>query len=53
MRSKQLSSVSVCYAQVFARFSSHANSIHNIIPLIKKKEENVQKCVNVGVFLIK
>ena len=34
-RSKQLSSVSVCHAQVFARFSVHDNSIYNIIPLLK------------------
>ena len=38
IRSKQLSSVSVCHAQVFAGFSGHANSI----PQFKKKiEENV------------
>ena len=29
IRSKQLSSVSVCRAEVFARFSGHSNSIHN------------------------
>ena len=40
IRLKQLSSVSVCRAQVIARFSGHGNSIHNIIPLLKK--ENVQ-----------
>ena len=36
-----MSSVSVCHAQVFARFSGCSNSIHNIIPQLKK--ENVQK----------
>ena len=30
IRSKQLSSVSVCHTQVFARFSGQGNSIHNI-----------------------
>ena len=40
IRSKQLSSVSVCRAQVFVGFSGHGNSIHNIIPLLKK--ENVR-----------
>ena len=38
IRSKQLSSVSVCCAQVFAGFSGHGNSIHNIICLLKKKQ---------------
>ena len=36
---KQLSSVSICRVQVFAGFSGHGNSIHNISPLLKK--ENV------------
>ena len=35
-RSKQLSCVSVCHAQVFAGFSGHGNSINNIIFLLKK-----------------
>ena len=34
--SKQLSSVSVCRTQVLAGFSGYGNSIHNIIPLLKK-----------------
>ena len=34
---KQLSSVSVYCVQVFAGFSGHGNSIHNINPLLKKK----------------
>ena len=38
LRSKQLSSVSVCRAKVFAGFSGHGNSIHNIIPLLKKRK---------------
>ena len=42
IRSKPLSSVSVCCSQVFAGFSSNGNSIHNIIPLLKK--ENIQPC---------
>ena len=37
IRSKQLSSVSVCRVYVFTGFSGHGNSIHNIIPLLKKK----------------
>ena len=36
-RSKQLFCVSLCNAQVFAGFSGHGNSIHKIIPLLKKK----------------
>ena len=40
IRSKQLSSVSVCCGQVITRFSGHGNSIHNIIPLLKK-----EKCI--------
>ena len=40
IKSKQLSSVSVCCAQVFAGFSGHGNSIHNIITLLK---ENVHR----------
>ena len=35
--SKQLSSVSVSRAKVFARFSGHGNSIYNIIPLLERK----------------
>ena len=38
IRSKQLSSVSVCRAQVFAVFSRRGNSIHNLIPLLKKSK---------------
>ena len=37
MRLKQLFSVSICCALEFTRFSGHANSIYNIIPLLKKK----------------
>ena len=37
IRSKQLSSVSVCHAQVFAGFSGHSNSIYNIIPRLRKE----------------
>ena len=37
IRSKQLFSVSVCHAQVFAEFSGRDTSIYNIIPLLKKK----------------
>ena len=33
-----MSSFSVCLAQVFTGFSRHGNSIHNIIPLLKKKK---------------
>ena len=40
--SKQLSSVSICRAQVFAGFSGHGDSIHNVIPLLIK--ENVDLC---------
>ena len=36
IRSKQPSSVSVCHAEVFAGFSGHGNSIHNVILLLKK-----------------
>ena len=39
IRSKQLSSFSVWRAQVFAGFSGHGNSIHNIIILLKKKKK--------------
>ena len=39
IRSKQLSSVSICRAQGFAGFSSHGISIHNIIP--QHKKENI------------
>ena len=35
IRSKQLSSISVYCAQVFAGFSARVNSIHSIIPLLK------------------
>ena len=38
-----LFSVFVCRAQVFTGFSGHGNSIHNIIPLLKK--ENVHLCL--------
>ena len=38
IKSKQLSSVSVCHAKVFAAFSDHGNSIHNIIPHLKKEK---------------
>ena len=42
IRSRQLFNVSVCHAQVFAGFSGHGYSIHNIIPLLKK-----QKCTGI------
>ena len=45
IRSKQLSSVSVCHMQVFAGFSDHGNSIHNIIPLLKK-----EKCTYINMY---
>ena len=38
IRSKQLSCVSVCRAQVFTEFSGHSNLIPDIIPQLKKKE---------------
>ena len=38
IRLKQLSSISICHVQVFIGFSGCGNSIHNIIPLLKKKE---------------
>ena len=38
IRSKLLSSISICHMQVFTRFSGHGNSIHNIIPLLKKND---------------
>ena len=38
IRSKQLSSVTVCHAQVFDGFSGRGNSIPNIIPLHKKRK---------------
>ena len=41
IRSKQQSSVSVCHAQVFGGFSGRDDSIHNIIPLLKK--ENIHQ----------
>ena len=34
---KQLSSRSVRHVQMFVRFFGHGNSIHNIIPLLKKE----------------
>ena len=43
IRSKQLSSVSVCRTQVFAGFSGQCNSIHNIIPLLKKENVHLIK----------
>ena len=46
IRLKQLSSVSVCCSQVFAGFSSHGNSIHNIIPLLNKKRKKKRKCTS-------
>ena len=45
IRAKQLSSVSVCPAQVFAGISSHSNLIHYIIPLLKRK------CTSIIVFI--
>ena len=39
--SKQLSSIFVCCGEVFAGLSGHSNSIHNIIPLLKKKKKNI------------
>ena len=44
IRSKQLSSGSVCRALVYAGFSGHGNSIHNLIPLLKKN----RKCISVN-----
>ena len=44
IRLKQLSSVSVCHAQMFTGFSSHGNSIHNIIPLLKKENIDLYPC---------
>ena len=38
IRLKRLSSVSICCVKVFARSSGHGNSIHNIIPLLKKEK---------------
>ena len=46
MRSKQLSNASVCYVQVFVEFSGHGNSIHNIIPLLKKDNVHVKQYWN-------
>ena len=46
IRSTQLSSVSIWGAQVFARFSGHDNSIHNIIPLFEKNK-NVLSNTNI------
>ena len=37
IRSKHMSSVSVCHAQGFAGFSGRGNSMHNIILLLKKE----------------
>ena len=42
IRSKQLSSGSVCHAQVFGRFFGHGNSIHKIIPLLEKENIHLQ-----------
>ena len=42
IRSKQLSSVSVCRTQVFAGFSGHGNSIYNITPLLKTENIHPQ-----------
>ena len=39
IRSEQLFSVSVCCMEMFARFSGHSNSIHTIIPLLRKKRK--------------
>ena len=54
IRSKQLSSVSICRAQVFARFSGHGNLIHNIISLLKKMYKKsslwVSSLVNIFIF---
>ena len=44
IRSKQLSSVHVCRAWVFAGFSGHGNSIHNILPLLKKENVDLYSC---------
>ena len=44
--SKQLSSVSVCCVQVFAGFSGHGNSIHNIILLLEKENVHPGKVVS-------
>ena len=41
IRPKKLSSVSVCPAQVFAGFSGHGNSNHNIIHVVKNEKKNV------------
>ena len=38
IRSKQLSTVSVCRAHVFAGFSGYGNSIVNINPLLEKRK---------------
>ena len=46
IRPKQLSSVSVCRTQVFAGFSGHGNSIHNIISLLKKKNVRLKPLMN-------
>ena len=47
IKSKQLSSISVCHVYVFAGFSDHGNSIPNIIPLLKK-----EKCTRLFTFHI-
>ena len=44
IRSKQLSSVSVCPASVLAAFSGHVDSIQNIIPLLKKENLHLYLC---------
>ena len=36
IKSKQLSSVSICRTHVFARFSGHDNSIHNTVKILHK-----------------
>ena len=53
IRSKQLSSVSICYMQVFAGFSGQGDSIHNISPLLKKKIYiNSNDILSTGPFLL-
>ena len=36
---------SVCRAQVFAGFSVHGDSVHNIIPLLKKENVHLYICL--------
>ena len=52
IRSKELSSVSVCRTQVFAGFSGHGNSIHNIIPLLKKRKYATCFKSNISLFTL-